>query len=156
MSVSPDRGDAVEVTFAALPGERFPATVTEVGVAMTSSASAFPVVAKLTARCARVRPGMAADVAFAFDAGGGEGGADGRVIVPMVAVGEDRDGRFVFVLEAQDEARYTARRRAVDTGQPTVLGIPVLSGLEAGERVVTAGVRRISDGMTVRLYHGEN
>lgn len=145
-------GDAVAVTFAALPGERFPATVTEVGVAMTSSASAFPVVAKLTEHCGRVRPGMAADVAFSFDSGGQAGG----VIVPTVAVGEDRIGRYVFVLEARDEARYTARRRAVETGQPTVLGIPVLSGLEAGERVVTAGVRRITDGMTVRLYHGED
>ncbi|MEQ8661752.1 MAG: efflux RND transporter periplasmic adaptor subunit [Gammaproteobacteria bacterium] len=142
-------GDAVTVSFPALPGQAFAAQVSEVGVATTTSATAFPVVARLDGACEAVRPGMAADVAFTFSAPGTAG-----VTVPLVAVSEDRDGRYVYVLEQVDATRWRARRRAVATGPPQATGIPVTDGLASGERIVTAGVRRISDGMLVRLYDG--
>ena len=72
----------------------------------------------------------------------------------LVAVGEDREGRYVYVLERIDEDRWRAHRRAVETGEPQAEGMPITAGLAAGERIVTAGVRRISDGMIVRLYGG--
>ncbi len=143
-------GAAVTVHFAALSGQQFDARVSEVGVATTSSATAFPVVVQLEGTCPQVRPGMAADVEFRFDAQP----AAAAVRVPVVAVGEDRDGRYVYVLERVDEERWRARRRAVETGEPQAEGMPITTGLEAGERIVTAGVRRISDGMIVRLYGG--
>lgn len=142
-------GAAVTVHFAALSGQQFEARVSEVGVATTSSATAFPVVVQLDGACKQVRPGMAADVEFRFDAQ-----PAAAVRVPVVAVGEDRDGRYVYVLERVDEERWRAHRRAVETGEPQAEGLPITAGLEAGERIVTAGVRRISDGMTVRLYGG--
>ena len=145
-------GAAVTVHFAALSGQQFDARVSEVGVATTSSATAFPVVVQLADACAQVRPGMAADVEFRFDPQ--PAAAAAAVRVPVVAVGEDRDGRYVYVLERVDEERWRAHRRAVETGEPQAEGIPITAGLEAGERIVTAGVRRISDGMTVRLYGG--
>ena len=41
------------------------------------------------------------------------------------------------------------------TGGSSDLEVPTfMVSIEAGERIVTAGVRRISDGMTVRLYGG--
>jgi len=143
-------GAAVTVSFAALSGQQFPARVSEVGVATTSSATAFPVVAQLEGACAQVRPGMAADVEFRFDAAPDTA----AVRVPVVAVGEDREGRYVYVLERIDEDRWRAHRRAVETGEPQAEGMPITAGLAAGERIVTAGVRRISDGMIVRLYGG--
>ncbi|MEQ8234843.1 MAG: efflux RND transporter periplasmic adaptor subunit [Gammaproteobacteria bacterium] len=142
-------GDTAMVDFAALPGQRFDARVSEVGVATTAGATAFPVVVRLDGACAVVRPGMAADVAFRFAAP-----AASAVQVPVVAVGEDRDGRFVYVLEQVDETRWRAQRRTVETGEPQAAGLPITRGLEPGERIVTAGVRRISDGMLVRLYGG--
>jgi hypothetical protein len=74
-------------------------------------------------------------------------------VVPAVAIGEDRDGRFVFVLERGDGGDGTVRRRPVRIGKPqsSLAGIEVLDGLEVGEEVVTAGVRRLTDGMAVRV-----
>jgi hypothetical protein len=75
------------------------------------------------------------------------------MIVPMVAVGEDRQGNFVYVLEPAGEGgeRFVTVRRDVSVGTPSADGLGIMHGLTPGELVVTAGVRRISDGQTVRL-----
>ncbi len=145
------QGDAVNIRFSALPRRDFTATVTKVGVSSIGAATTFPVTVRLDVADRDVRPGMAADVAFRF-----ESGRDGelRIVVPPHAVGEDRLGRFVFVLEGDvaDEARLAvARRRAVEVGELSERGLEVVSGLAPGELLVTAGVRRLSDGQTVRV-----
>ena len=141
------RGVGVEVQFDALPDRRLAATVTEVGVAAMGTATTFPVTARLDTDVPEVRSGMAADVRFSF----GDEGATSALIVPLVAVGEDRQGRFVFVVEATGEERGVVRRRAVAIGEIRGTRIEVASGLRAGERIVTAGVRRLTDGQEVRL-----
>ncbi len=144
-----EEGAPAAVTFDALPGERFEATVTEVGVAATGAGATFPVRVRLQAAEGSIRSGLAATVTFRFESGGGE-----RILVPPVAVGEDRDGRFVFVLEqgdAGDAELATARRRSVRVGDLTSEGLEITDGLAGGELLVTAGVRRIQDGQQVRL-----
>ena len=140
-------GDSVEVSFDALPDATWSATVTEVGVA--ASGSTYPVKVRLDEADAEIRSGMAATVSFRF----ARPAVDGRrIVLPPVAVGEDRDGRFVFVLEAaREEDLWTATRRGVSVGHLTPDGLEVLDGLEVGERIATAGLRRIRGGQTVRL-----
>jgi RND family efflux transporter MFP subunit len=137
-------GQAVDVAFDALRGRQFPARVTEAGVAAVGTATTFPVTVRLDEADLGIRSGMAAEVRFEF---GGEDAGE-RMLVPAVSVGEDRDGRFVFVLE---EGSGVVRRRGVSVGELTADGIEILSGLEEGERIVTAGVRRLSDGEEVRV-----
>ena len=140
-------GSRVDVTFDALPGDVLPAVVTEVGVATVGGSATFSVVVRLEKANDAVRSGMAATVTFRFAPEGGED----RVFVPPLAVGEDRDGRFVFVLEAGEGELATARRRDVEVGELTPDGLEILGGLVDGELLVTAGVRRIEDGQRVRL-----
>ncbi len=137
-------GQVVSVELDAMPGERFSAEVAEVGVAVTGAASTFVVTARLLDWNQHVRAGMAGNVTFMLGAATPDG-----IVVPWVAVGEDRDGRFVFVLEGEPGGEGTVHRRAVEVGQPRESGIEILTGLGAGERVVTAGVRRLSDGERV-------
>jgi RND family efflux transporter MFP subunit len=140
-------GQTVEVSFDALPGRVFPASVSEAGVAAVGTATTFPVTVRLDDADSGIRSGMAAEVRFAF------GGADGseRMLVPAVSVGEDRDGRFVFVLEEAAGGKGVVRRRSVSVGELTAGGIEILGGLENGEVIVTAGVRRLSDGEEVKI-----
>ncbi len=146
-------GQTVEVSFDALPGQVFDAQVTEAGVAAVGTATTFPVTARLTQSDPDIRSGMAAEVAFRFSTAA----TSGRLLVTPVAVGEDRDGRFVFVLEpvaaGGDAGSGLARvqRRGVTVGELTGEGLEILSGLEDGERVVTAGVRRLSNGEQVKV-----
>ncbi|MDH3292183.1 MAG: efflux RND transporter periplasmic adaptor subunit [Gemmatimonadota bacterium] len=140
-------GSEVTVTFDALPDETFSGIVTEVGVAATETGAAFPVTVHLGESQEGVRSGMAAEVAFRFTA---PGGSD-VIVVPPVAVGEDQNGRFVFVVEPAEEGYGVARRRSVAVGELTTDGIEILEGLQDGDRVVTAGIGQIADGLRVRL-----
>jgi len=135
----------------ALPDETFDAFVTEVGVA-AGGATTFPVTVQLAAQSDRVRPGMAAEVTFRIASP--ESDAD-RIFVPAVAVGEDRDGRFVFLAEPEGEGQAVVKRHPVTVGDLITDGqhdlIEVLGGLSEGDTIITAGVRRLEDGRSVRL-----
>ena len=140
-------GDEVEIRFDAISGKRFPGAVTEVGVASTGMATTFPVTVRLKQSDPDCRPGMAAEVGFTF----GSGDSRERILVPSVSVGEDRQGRFVFIVEPAEEGFGVTRRRSVTLRDLTEEGIEILEGLKDGERVVTAGISRIQDGQKVRL-----
>jgi RND family efflux transporter MFP subunit len=145
-------GESVEVTFDALPGRTYAAVVTEVGVTSVGMATTFPVTVSLRDASPEILPGMAAEVAMRFET------ADGRerMIVPPFAVGEDRQGRFVFVAEPGENGLATARRRNVKVGDLSGDGLEILEGLEEGDLLITAGVSRIEDGMQVRLPRNES
>lgn len=145
-------GQKVQVHFDALPGRTFEAEVIEAGVAAVGTATTFPATVGLTETDPDIRSGMAAEVDFRFS----RDDSAGRLLVPPVAVLEDRSGRFVFVLEAGGaglEPGETAmvRRRPVTVGELTGDGLEVLTGIEEGELIVTAGVRRLSDGEEVKV-----
>jgi RND family efflux transporter MFP subunit len=140
------RGERVSVSFDAFPGRNFEATVTQVGVT-TEMATTFPVQVQLVEATTDVRSGMAADVSFSF------GATDGRkrYLLPPRAVLEDRSGRFVFVVEPSGEGKGRIHRKPVEVGDLTGEGLEVLDGLADGDRVVTAGVSQIHEGLEVRF-----
>jgi len=142
-------GSTVKVTFDAIAGKSFDAVVTEVGIA-TGAASTYPVTVRLSRQDPSIRQGMAAEVAFTFRSRGGRE----RMIVPTYAVGEDRQGRFVYVVTPTGEGLGVAKRRPVTVGELIKEGIEVIEGLSDGELVVTAGVSRITDGLEVKLLEG--
>ncbi len=141
-------GDTVSVVVEAVGLERLRGTVTEVGVALSPGSATYPAVVRLDDAPAAVRSGMAAEVFLDLD------NPEQGVVVPRVAVGADTEGNFVFVVEgAADSA--TVSRRAVTVGGPSPTEITITAGLDVGERVVTAGVRRLTDGMKVRMMSGD-
>lgn len=138
-------GDPARLIFNALPDEVMPAVVADVAVSPISSPT-YPVRARMTVRDERLRVGMAAVLVLNDPA------ATTQLAVPTVAVAEDREGRFVWVLTpAEKTGVATANRRLVTIGSPLGKGIAITSGLSDGELVVTAGVSRIREGQQVRL-----
>jgi RND family efflux transporter MFP subunit len=139
-------GSAVRVTFDSIPGETFIAAVTEVGV-VTGMSTTYPVTVRLREADSDIRPGMAAEVAFRF------GSTDDRerFLVPPIAVAEDLDGRYLFVVEPGPEGFGTTRRRPVKVGELREEGIEILEGVSDGDLVVIAGISKISDGQKVKL-----
>jgi multidrug efflux system membrane fusion protein len=140
-------GQTVQVRFDALPGRVLQGRVTEVGVASGGMATTFPVTVALADDEGGVLPGMAASVQFQLT----EASPASGVIVPGNAVAEDRDGRYVFVVERSGDGRGVARRRAVTVGGLVAAGLEITSGLSDGDLLVTAGVTHLSDGDTVRI-----
>ena len=138
-------GSEVEVEVDALPDEKIAGVVTEVGVAAVGAT--YPVIVVVTGECPEIRSGMAADVRFRLPVETGPR----QIVVPPVSVGEDRVGNYVFVLEADEQGKWHARRRSVEVTGILSEGLLISSGLSEGELIATAGVRRITDGLEVRL-----
>jgi len=140
-------GAGVSIAFDALPDRTFPGIVTEVGVAATGPGMTFPVTVRLAESSSDIRPGMAVEVGFLFES------ATQRVVyvLPSAAVGEDREGRFVFIVQPTEGGLGIVERRPVSVGELTAEGLEVLEGLSDGDRVVTAGWSKIEAGLHVRL-----
>jgi RND family efflux transporter MFP subunit len=143
----------VKVIFPAIPGKVYKGKVYEVGVSSIQGGTTFPVTIALTGpHTEDLKPGLSADVAFSI--GNGHVDRNSVVIVPPFAVGEDPEGRFVFILNPTQQDRAIVKRRPVTIGNILQSGIEVLEGLEPGIRVVTAGVSVLHDGMEVK-YDGD-
>ena len=143
------QGDEVIVTFDALPERTFEARVKEVGIA-TDSAGTYPVTCQLERPAAEIRAGMAATVRFRAEDYGQK-----RLVIPANSTRQETDGLFVFVAKGSgsgDEGS-TAKvsKKAVTTGRLFNSGLEVLEGLDEGELLITAGVKFLDDGATVRL-----
>jgi multidrug efflux system membrane fusion protein len=146
-----DAGMPALIRLDAFPQSTFAGTVTEVGVATIPGSSTYPVTVRLDESDQAIRSGMAAEVTF--EIGSPDGSA--RLFLPPVAVGEDANGRFVFLVEDLGEGSGIVRRRVVTVGEFTRSGIEVLEGLSIGDVVVTAGVRRLIDGVKVHYSPDE-
>ena len=72
-------------------------------------------------------------------------------MIPLSAVIQDPNGSFVFLVNPEAGGEAVVSRRPVTVGELTEDGIEILSGLQSGDRVVTAGVSVIRDGQRV-LY----
>jgi RND family efflux transporter MFP subunit len=91
-----------------------------------------------------ILPGMSAEV-FAL---AGEDASDAVVAIPLKAVFAGPDAKpHVWVVDPETSR---VSQRAVETGAVQGGDILVTAGLTAGERIVTAGVSQLREGMLVR------
>ena len=90
----------------------------------------------------KIRPGMFARVTFHF-------GTVDHIVVPDVAVIKQSgvNDRYVYVLNDDQTVTYTK----VTLGQRLGNEYEILSGLQDGDQVVTAGISRLVDGTTVTV-----
>ncbi len=142
-------GQLGTATLAALDGEQFDVTVTEVGITTGRTATTYPVVATFMEEDERIRSGMAAEVSISV----GERGA-ARLLVNPKAVGEDRNGRYAFVATPTGDGFASVERRDVEVKDLTSNGLEITKGLEPGDLLVTAGLTYLVAGKKVRLPKG--
>lgn len=88
-----------------------------------------------------LRPGLFVHVRLDLDA------HDNALVVPVSAVLLELSGSYVFVVDDKN----IAKRRLVQTGLSDDMMIEIVTGLKAGEKVVTIGQFRLSDGDAVKI-----
>jgi len=121
--------------------------VARVGAKGNDSTGAFEVEVEI-ASTEGMRSGMVAEVEIAATP---SEAATAMLMVPTLSLLDARaDQGIVFVVDAQG----VARRRAVTTAGVTQAGVMVISGLEPGDRVISAGAAYVRDGDTVRIAAG--
>ena len=148
------QSSSAKVTFASVPNVDFNAIITEIGVASTGRLTTFPVTLGLDNN-GQVLSGMAATVFVELS----KEAELQQVFVSPNIVQEDQSGRFVYVLKPVNEQSnsatdelYMVEKRMVKTGQIDSRGLIVTSGLVENEKVVSAGIRHMRDGLIVKLY----
>lgn len=146
-------GKQVRVRLADNPGIVLDGVVSELG-SRADTVSSFPIVVKLTEIRPELKAGMAVEIAMEFAVPLGEGYTLPLSVLSMD--GEVEGGGnpneageiFIFVF---DEATSTVKRRKIKVGGVRGNQIIAVDGLEAGERVASAGVSFLRDGQKVKL-----
>jgi RND family efflux transporter MFP subunit len=150
IAFAPDVKD-IRVTFDAFPDREIPAEIKEIGSEASEITRTYPVTLIMEQpEDFRVLPGMAGRAT-----GTPPLEAFGKTMqLPVSALfSPDETGTsFVWVI---DEPAGTVSRRAVEVGTLTVAGVQVISGLEPGEWVATAGVHYLTEGQKVQILEGE-
>ena len=141
-------GQLARVQVDALPDRAFAARVQAVDPQIDANGRSLSVRGCIDNRALQLRPGMFARVEAEL------GAPRDALLVPEEAIVSQGGAPSVLrLVRAEGEPpAYTAQRVAVSTGQRLPGQVEIVSGLAAGDRVVTAGHQRIQrDGQPVRL-----
>ncbi len=140
-------GAAAEIHLDAVPGSSLAAKIVYVAPSVDTVTSLGVVRATIApAQGGALQPklGLAGQIVV------GVPGRAGVVLVPAVAVRRSAGGAEEVVVcesEAAGSAKATAKVREVTTGERTGNDVQIVSGLAAGERVVTRHVVALEDGV---------
>jgi RND family efflux transporter MFP subunit len=134
-------GDTVTVSSSGAGGEALgSAVVTAVGAAVDSATRAIPVRARMThsARALRIGESIFGRIVTSLH--------PNAVVVPVDALVPQSEGYIVFVVDSTS----TAHARPVTIGGRTEALVEIVSGLAAGETIVTHGAYGTADGAKVK------
>ncbi|MCX7174902.1 MAG: efflux RND transporter periplasmic adaptor subunit [Proteobacteria bacterium] len=122
------------------PAKIYRGKVREIAPSADAATRTFLVKLSVLEAGPEVRLGMTANVLF-------NGAAAPSVLLPLAAVTQKDGQASVWVVEGADNK---VAPRLVKIGRYGENGVAILSGLNAGERVVTAGVHKLLPGQAVR------
>jgi len=137
-------GQAVSIRVKAWPEERFPGEISAIDPRIDSNTRSVRIRTTLANPGLRLRPGMFAEVRLLLPT------RSNVVSVPQTAVMYNPYGDAVFVVLERDGA-LVVEYRPVQTGQVRDGQVEIRSGLQAGERVVSAGHLKLRNGMEVSI-----
>ena len=134
------KGDSVEITADALPGQTFNGKVRMIYPTVDPATRTFTVEVVIDNGNSVLRPGMFARAKVNF-------GMNNSVVIPDVAVVKQQGSgeRFVYVLNEDNTVTY----QKVVLGRRMGAEYEVLEGLSDGAKVVTGGMIRLKDGIKV-------
>lgn len=142
---------AMQCSLDAYPGRNFEVTVKEIGRKTEIANQSYPLTVMLhIPDDLPIQPGMAATLTITLNR---SGNIAGGYVLPAGAVFADAGGKeCVWKIDSQN---MSVVKTPVETSTPTGNMVSVLSGLEAGDRVVTAGARFLRNGQKVRILNSK-
>jgi RND family efflux transporter MFP subunit len=130
-------GDTVAASTPALPGQTFEGKLTAIDNRLDTTSRTLRVKAEVPNPDSVLKPGMSVAAVLSFP-------AEGRPVVPSLAVQWDRQGSFVWKIDGD-----TAHRTPITVVQRKSGAVTVTGPLAAGDAVVVEGLQRVRDGARV-------
>jgi membrane fusion protein (multidrug efflux system) len=140
MLANVQRGQTITAKAAAYPDMLFSGRIDAIDPVVSAQTRTATLRATIPNRGAMLKPGMLMTVNIESD-------ARTAVAVPELALVREGNTSFVYTIDAKQKARRTA----VKTGARDGNLVEIVEGLAAGDRIVSEGVVKLSDGAQVRL-----
>lgn len=134
-------GMSADLWFEAIPGEIFKAQVSEINPVLDPASRTLRIRLRFTEPDSRIRAGMFATISLVTNR------KENIPVIPRISVISTYGSWIVFVVDENN----IARRRVVTLGIDSEDFVEILSGVEIGEVIVTAGQNFLSDGDLVRI-----
>ncbi|MGZ8345062.1 MAG: efflux RND transporter periplasmic adaptor subunit [Allosphingosinicella sp.] len=138
-------GLTIAATSAAYPDQPFRGQIANIDPVIDPNTRAVMVRAQLPNTDNKLKPGMLLTVVI-------EASPRLGLSVPELAIVGEGDSRFVYTIDGSG----TARRTEVRTGLRSAGRVEIVEGLKPGQKVVTEGVVKLSEGMKVRVAGAGN
>jgi membrane fusion protein (multidrug efflux system) len=139
------KGQSVQVTFDALPGQTFTGTITGIDPVIDISGRAISVRAAIVNKDEKLRPGLFGRVSIVTT-------THHSIVLPESALVPQATGeKAVFVVTDQPDKGKVAELKIIEIGERMAGEVEVLSGIKEGDTVVTAGQLKIRSGDPVVL-----
>ena len=136
-------GAQYELEVAAFPDRRFPGEIRFIAPSVDSATRRITIKGRVPNADGTLLPGMFARVKAKL-------GERDAVLVPEEALVTTSDGTFVWRIGADDKAE----RVAVELGGREPGRVEIVSGVAAGDRIVTAGTHKVHAGAPVKAGRG--
>lgn len=138
-------GQKVSLSVQAYPDETFTGVISALNSRIEENSRQLRVRATLSNPERRLRPGMFAEVEVWLP------DVEQVLTLPRQAVVYNPYGSTVFLIREQDDGKLEVQRRQIQTGKVRNGRISVTRGLEAGDRVVSAGQVKLRNGQAVSI-----
>lgn len=125
------------IRLSALNDSSYSGTVSHISPVADPFSRTFTVKIQLSNKDSRLKPGMVCNVSLPVP------GTHTILLTPINSVNCDHSGKTYVYLVARDKKSVV--RQYITTGKYAEEGIEVISGLEAGQTVVTQGCEKLSD-----------
>lgn len=139
----------IGVSLWAVPGRQYTGRVREVSPIADAVTRTYAVRIAVPDADTGMRLGMTASVVLQ------QQGADDTVVLPLTAVYQQGADAAVWVVDSAADGKHAVRLVPVKVGVFRENTVTVLAGVKAGDRVVTAGVHKLTQGQRVRLATDE-
>ncbi|MFD1292378.1 efflux RND transporter periplasmic adaptor subunit [Lutibacter holmesii] len=141
-----------KLSFSAIENVSFKGHVIEVSPILDANSATYPVKIEVDKPSSKIKPGMATSITFDFSTASVVENVN-SLVVPLSAVGEDKNGNFVFKIESTDNKIGKVIKQTIEVGKLDPSGIIVKEGLKKGDKIATAGLQTLLDGQKVSLLN---
>lgn len=143
-------GQPVDVAIDAFPSRTFHARISRISSAADTTTRDFDVEVAIPNGDHLLKVGMIASLQLALSQEASEKHASG-LLVPLSAIVQANAGKYGVFLISKSGAGDIASLRSVEIGAVIGTDVIVVSGLSAGERIITTGANLLKDGQQVEV-----
>jgi RND family efflux transporter MFP subunit len=141
------KGDEVNITLPSMPGFSEMLPVYRTGNVINKENRTFEVQVKINNPQGVMKPNMLANIEI------NDYNNSKAIVIPSILIRKDLRGSFMYVAVPQ-EGQTVAKKVYITPGRSFKDKTEVLTGLEAGNIIITDGYNNVSDGAVVEVING--